>query len=599
MTVAPTREQVNEKTTWNLADIYPSSADWEADISRLDTQIEEVAGFIGRLATDAATLLAFLQARDRLMERTVRLYAYARLSAAGDALAPQNQAMAARAGGIMARVGTALAPFEVEMLVLPDGAIASWLGSEPELEPYRNQLEELEASRPHVLSAEIETLLASLGEALNAPSRIHGQVTATARIAPVRDEDGTERPVSLGTYMFGFASSPDRELRRRAYEALTDGYEPHATALAGTLAARIRRDVVLARTRGYTSTAEMFLKPQGVSVDVYHTVIDGMHDEVVPHVQRRVLDLDRVRMYDLNAPLDPDHDPRATYEDGRAILSRALAPLGEEYAQILHTAFEQRWIDRADNAGRAVVPFCFPVYGVHPYLLTVWNNRMANAFVLGHELGHACHSYLSSQAQIISNAFGVSDRSRILLFIEVPSRVHELLLALHLVDAASDGRLRRWAILHLLDSLLFSMRTTLLQARMERRMHDMGEAGEPITLATITELQGGALQGFFGDALEIDDRARLYWVPWPQMYSGTYSFTYPAGIACAYGIIEGIREGRPRVVDGYLAALRAGSTLPPLELARMSGVDLGSREPYERFAAFFGRLVDELDTGWG
>jgi oligoendopeptidase F len=51
-----------------------------------------------------------------------------------------------------------------------------------------------------------------------------------------------------------------------------------------------------------------------------------------------------------------------------------------------------------------------------------------------------------------------------------------------------------------------------------------------------------------------------------------------------------IREGRPRAVDGYLAALRAGSTLPPLELTQMAGVDLGSREPYERFAAFFGHL---------
>jgi oligoendopeptidase F len=60
-----------------------------------------------------------------------------------------------------------------------------------------------------------------------------------------------------------------------------------------------------------------------------------------------------------------------------------------------------------------------------------------------------------------------------------------------------------------------------------------------------------------------------------------------------------IREGRPRVVDGYLAALRAGSTLPPLELAQMADVDLGSREPYERFAAFFGHLVDELVTSWG
>jgi oligoendopeptidase F len=604
MTITPGREHVDEDTTWNLADIYPSYADWEADIPRLETQIAEVAGFAGRLATDATTLLAFLQARDRLMERMVKVHAYAHLSTAADALATRNQAMVARAEDLMARVNTALSPFEVEMGRLPPGGLAGWLQLTPDLEPYRSQLEELEARRPHLLSAESETVLASLGEVLTAPSLIHRHVTATARISPIRDEHGTERPVSLGSYLYDLSSAPDRELRRRAYEALTDGYEPYATALAGTLAAAIRRDVVLARLRGYPSTAEMFLQPQGVPLSVYHTVIDVMHDAVRPHVQRllhlrrRILDLDRVRMYDLNAPLDPDLDPQITYEAGRAVLTRALSPLGEEYAQILHTAFEHRWIDRAHNVGRAPVPFCAPVYGVHPYVLSVWHDRMADAFVLGHELGHACHGHLAAQAQIISNAVGDETASRFLLFVEVPSRLHEFFLALHLMDTARDRGALRWAILRLLDSLLFSLRTSLLQARMERRLHAMGEAGDPITLETITELQSEAFAGFFGDALEIDDRARLYWVPWPQLYTGTYAFTYPAGIACAYGIVAAIRDRRPGAVAAYLAALRAGSSRPPLELAHMAGVDLGSREPYERFGAFFGRLVNDLDTAW-
>jgi oligoendopeptidase F len=604
MRITPSREQVDEEATWNLTDIYPSCEEWEADIPRLETQIADVVGFTERAATDVAALHAFLQARDRLMERMVKVYAYAQLRVAADALAGQNQAMVAKAEELMARVNTALSPFEVEMGKLPHGTLARWLQVTPELEPYRSQLEELEARRPHLLSVQGERLLASLGEVLTAPSRIHQQVTATARISPVRDEHGIQRPVSLGSYLFGLSSSPDRELRRRAYENLMDGYEPHAIALAGTLAAGIRRDVVLARLRGYTSTAEMFLQPQGVPSSVYHTVIDVMHDEVRPHVQRllhlrrRVLDLDRVRMYDLNAPLDPELDSQITYEAGRAVLTRALSPLGEEYAQILHTAFEHRWIDRAHNVGRAAVPFCAPVYGAHPYVLTVWDDRMASAFILGHELGHACHGHLAAQAQIISNAAGAENASRFLLFVEVPSRLHEFFLALHLMDTARDHRVRRRAILRLLDSLLFSLRTSLLQARMERRLHAMGEAGEPITLSTITDLQGEALEGFFGDTLEIDDRARLYWVPWPQLYEGTYTFTYPAGIACAYGIAAAIRDGRAGAVENYLAALRAGSSRPPLELAHMAGVDLGSHEPYERFGAFLGRLVDDLDAAW-
>lgn len=598
------RHNAADEETWNLGDIYPDQREWTADMWQVGNEIERAGAFRGSLGQDAATLLAFLQARDNLFGRVMRTLAYAHLSAATDALSPVNQEMAARAGLQSARLQEAIAFAVPEVLALPEGTVESYLRQEPGLEPYRRQLHSLLLRRPHVLSTETEEALAALDEPLSSGAAIHHQVTATMSGAPIQDAGGSDVPVTIGSYHFGLSASPDRGVRRRAYDSLTDALATHKVALAGTLSASIQRDVVLARLRRYPSTVAMFLQPQEVPDSVYHTVIDAMHDEVAPPIRRlldlrrRVLGLDRLEVYDLTAPLDPEFEPETTYEEGAHLLAGSLAPLGEEYGEILRTALRDRWIDRAEHVGRSAVPFCASVYGVHPYVLTVWNGRMTNAFVLAHEFGHAGHGHLVNRSQIISNAVSLGNLSSIALFIEVPSRVNELLLGFHLLDTARDTRLRRWAILHLLDGLVTSLRTTMLGAHLERRLFQLAEAGEPITLDTITRVEGEVFERFFGDTLNVDDKARLYWVAWPHYYSGTYNFTYPAGIACAIAIVDGIRQGGSQAANAYLNALRAGTTLPPLELASMAGVDLSDREPMVKVGEFFNRMIDELEASF-
>jgi oligoendopeptidase F len=86
----------------------------------------------------------------------------------------------------------------------------------------------------------------------------------------------------------------------------------------------------------------------------------------------------------------------------------------------------------------------------------------------------------------------------------------------------------------------------------------------------------------------------------PHFYvSGSlYPYTYSAGLACGVNVAEAIgREGAP-AVERWLATLRLGSTLSPVELAAHAGVDMTSTEPLRRAVAFFGRLVDELERSY-
>lgn len=610
MAALPTRAEVPPHLTWDLDHIYASDEAWEADAVRVEAVLPELGGYQGRLGTGAGAFLRFLRTRDAVLESFVKLWSFAFLRSSADGTDPRNQALQARVAALRARLVAALAFADGELLSLPEGTVEGFLAAESALAPYRRQLDDVLLRRGHVLSPDAERALADLGPVLDAPFALWQRATSgDLRPAPVEDAAGQPVPVALGRWL-GLARSPDRELRRRAYASLYDELGRHANALAANLTMHIQKGAILARARGHGSAAEMILAPRRVPVEVYRTLLDEVHAGVRPHMRRyvelrrRVLGLDRVEMFDLVAPLDPGYEAPSTFEDAERIILEGLAPLGGEYAAMLRAAFRDRWIDRAANVGKMGGAFCMPVYGVHPYVLTTWAGTLRSVLTLAHELGHAGDQLWAGRHQAVSNAHRVSleelGGGSSLFFSEAPSTVNELLVGRHLLDTSDDPRRRRYVVEQLLTTFVHNMVTHMLEAHFEQRLYDLADAGAPITTATVLAAQGEAFEQFFGDAVIVDDRARLYWATQPHFYvfGGLYPHTYAAGVACAVEVSERIRaEGAP-AAERWLATLALGTTLPPLELARRAGIEMTEPGYLRRACARFGELVDELEGAY-
>lgn len=599
MTDLPRRDQVPLDQTWDLGDLYQTDEEWAADYQRVGDDIADVTAYRGRLSTGAATLLACLQARDALRERLGRVDAYAQLRLATDGTSPHNQALAAQSRSLSASAESAQAFLSTELAALPAGVLEGYLAAEPGLATYRLQIEDILRLREHILSQETEEAIAALGEALTLPHTVWQMATAVdLRCAPVRDAAGREIPVSIAAYVFGLSRASDRELRRAAYSSLTAGLTGHSATLATTLATHITRNVTLARLRRYPSATEMLLDAQQVPAAVYHNVLDVVHDEIAPHVRRlvrlrgRLLGLEQVYRYDLDAPLDPDDEPVLTFAESARLIQEGLRPLGDEYGEILAAAFRARWIDRAENAGKRSGAFCRTVYGRHSYVFTTWRDTWRSAFVLAHELGHAGHGMLAGRCQVISNA-----RPK-MFAIEAPSTANEILLGQHILATTGDPSVRRRVILQLIGTFLHNMVTHLLEGHFERRLYELAEADRPLTLATIMEVQEEVFERFYAGTVVLDEGARLYWAQQPHFYMNLYPYTYAAGLACGVSVAEAVRtEGQP-AVERWLQTLRAGGTHPPLDLMRLAGVDLADAETLRRAVAYFGSLVDELERSF-
>ncbi len=594
-----TRSEVPIEQTWDLADLFESQEAWEAECFAVEQDLPNVTQYKGCLGENAQQLLACLHAQEALSQRLTKVFSYASLRASEDGSNPLNQANSAKVSSLWAMISASLSFIDSEILQLSDGTVERYLKEEPSLDSFSEKLIELLETKPHTLSPESEKVLASLGEVLGSPYAIYQRSKSSdIQFDSFISEQGEELPNSFALYENQYASSPDTELRRKAYSSFVAGLQPYKNTFAAVYATEVKKQVVLSRLRNYESVTHMLLHNQQVPLKVYHTFLDVIQAELAPHMRRmaklkkRVLELDTLLHCDLSAPLDTTFNPSTTYEEASTLIKEALSIMGSEYMEYINNALSKRWIDLADNVGKSTGAFCSSPYGVHPYILVTWTNSMRDTFVLAHELGHGGHFSLAGNYQRMVNT------RPSLFFIEAPSTMNELLLGHHILAKTTDPRMRRFVILQFLGTYYHNYVTHMLEAELQRRVYTHAEAGKPITATMLSDLKGDILADFWGDALHIDEGARLTWMRQPHYYMGLYPYTYSAGLTASTAVTQLIQEKGQPVIDRWLDVLKAGGTKKPLDLLQLAGVDLLSPDPIRKAVAYVGSLVDELEKSF-
>ena len=594
-----TRSEVPTEQTWDLTDLFSSHGEWEKELEAVKKDITTVTDFKGKLAQDASGLLACLDTLSAYQERLIRVATYANLRSSADGSDPDNQRDMAKVSAALADIGAKLSFIDSELLTIPEDTIKQFLHQETKLQTYEKMLFDLMEKKTHTLAPEIEETLAALSEVHDAPQMIYQRSKAAdMEFDPITDDAGNELPMSAALYEDQYEMAAETTIRRGAYRSFVKTLKQYKNTYAAVYATEVTKQVTMASLRNYDSVTDMLLEPQQVTKEMYHNQLDVIQEELAPHMRRfaklkkEKLGLDEMRYSDLQAPLDPEFNPETTYEEATETILEALSVMGPEYAEIMKKGIENRWVDRADNVGKATGAFCSSPYGVHPYILVTWTNAMRGAFILAHELGHAGHFYLAGKNQELVNT------SPSTYFIEAPSTINELLLAQHLMNKTDDTRMKRWVITQLLGTYYHNFVTHLLEGEYQRRVYALAEAGTPLTEQVLSTQKREALENFWGDDVIMDDGAELTWMRQQHYYMGLYPYTYSAGLTVSTAVAKKIKtEGKP-AVDRWLGVLKSGGTKKPLDLIKQAGVDMSKPDAIKEAVAYVGSLVDELEKSY-
>ncbi|NWG19281.1 MAG: oligoendopeptidase F [Chloroflexi bacterium] len=591
----PRRDEIPVAYTWDLTTVYADDASWEQDIAAIERMLADVATMQGRVAQSAASLLEALRLRDQVSMRLWQAYVYANRRFDSDTGDPAGQALAERAGSLVAKVGAALAFIDPEILAAPETQVRAWLRENADLAVYEYALDQLMRQREHVRSAEVEGILAQFSDVTRAPGEIFEVLTnADLSFPAIEDEQGRTVQLSHGRYL-RFLRSPDRRVRRDTFHGYYSAFQGIRNTLGASLAAQVRTHVVQAGIRGYASALEAALAPNDIPVAVYHTLVATVNANLARlqryfRLRRQTLGLDELRVYDLYAPLVPEADVAVPYAEAQRLTRGAFEPLGAEYVAAIEQSFTSRWIDVYENAGKRSGAYSDGAYTTAPFMLLNYQDRLNDAFTLAHELGHAMHSYFTRKTQ----PYVYGDYT--IFVAEVASTLNEALLTDYLLRTRDDPVLRRYLIVEQLEEIRTTLFRQTMFAEFELDIHRRAEAGEPLTTELFSTIYRDLVARYHVGEVTLDDAIALEWARIPHFYYNFYVYQYATGLSAALALHRRIvNEGTP-AIERYLRFLRSGSSRPSIELLRDAGVDMLTPAPIQAAMDHFDALLDELEA---
>lgn len=590
----PKRSEVDPKNTWATEDLFANDEAWEQAMAELASMPEQMASFRGRLGESGACLLDYFRLSDTYSLKISRAANYAFRKADEDTAVGRYQEMRGKIISLDVAVSSASAFDTPEILAIQDETLERFYRETPDLQLYRRALDKIRARRAHVLSDAEEKLLASAGEMAESPEQIGSMFRdADLKFPEAVDANGEKHQLTQGSYI-PMLQSADRVLRKSAFETLYHTFGSFKNTTAACLDAQMKQLIFFSRARKYDSALDASLARTEVPVSVYTNLIQTVSDNL-PYMYRyvrlrkKLMGLDELHMYDIYTTLVSDAEREITFEQAKQTVLEGLAPLGENYRAMLEEGFANRWIDVYENEGKRSGAYSSGALP-HPYVLLNHQNTLDSQFTLAHEMGHALHSYLSlkNQPTVYSDY--------VIFVAEVASTCNEVLLMRHLLSKTTDKRERAYLINYFLEQFRGTLYRQTMFAEFELMMSRRAEAGQALTADALCEMYYDLNKKYYGEDVVVDREIAMEWARIPHFFYNFYVFQYATGFSAAVAIANRIlREGQP-AVDDYLKFLSSGSTMDPISLLKIAGVDMASPAPINDALKIFDDLISEMEA---
>ena len=587
------RKDVPSRYKWRVKDIFDNLEDWGNACLALKQGIKNFEKYKGNLH-NPQNLSECLAARDQLAQCVEKIYAYARLQRDTDNSDQNYQELVGNAEVLAADFSNAVSFIEPEILSIPNLSFNNLVAANPALQEYKHYLDDLMRKSPHVLPVREEEILSRSKLATGSAENIFRILTGADITFPtVCDSNGKKHAVSEGSYLLNMTVK-DRTLRENTFKSLMGKYAEYRNTLAASLAGNCRSSNFYATVHNYPDTLTASLSEDNIPVSLYETLIETIHDNLAPlheyiAFKKEKLSVSEFHVFDMYVPLSTATNDffGYTYPEACTIVQESLMPLGDAYCSKLAEGFSSNWIDIYENKGKRSGAYSWGLYGVHPFVLLNYQPRYNSVSTIAHEMGHAMHSYLSSQTQTYINA----DYS--IFCAEVASTTNEILLLEYMLTKASNEQK-----IYLLNQFLETVRTTVYRqvqfAEFEKRIHEEISSGRTLVASKLEELWLALNQKYYGEALTIDSELGAEWSRIPHFYTPFYVYKYATGYSAASTFADLILQNKPGAKEKYLNFLASGGSNYSLTLLKDAGVDLNTPIPVESTLKKFAEKLAEL-----
>jgi len=571
---------------WSLGQLFSGlqAPEIQTEMQALETKVKAFearrAGLVP--AISAGTFNAVLQEYDTLLRQLSRLDGFADLSFAEDTQDAKIQAFRARVQQLMAETANRTLFFQLWWKDLDDAEAARLLA---EAGDFRYWLEALRLQRPYTLS-EPEEKVINLKDVNGSAALVTLYDSITNRYTFRLEVEGETRELSREELTV-YVRDPRADVRAAAYQELYRVYAQDAPILSQLYQYRVRdwRSENI-RLRGFASPIAVRNLANNIPDDVVDTLLEVCRKNagVFQHyfaLKAKTVGVDRLRRYDVYAPV-AGTEKTYSYTEAVDLVLESFRRFEPRVAALAQKVFDEKHIDSEIRHGKRSGAFCATLSPDYtPWLSQTFKGKPQDVATLAHELGHAVHSLLAADHNLLT-------QHAALPLAETASTFGEMLLVDRLMEIDPAVDVRRTLLFREMDDNYATILRQAYFALFERQAAEIIEAGG--TVDDLSAAYLGNLKEQFGAAVDVSDDFRHEWLAIPHFHHAPfYVYAYTFGQLLVLSLYQQYQKEGEAFKPRYLQILAAGGSDSPERILQRAGIDM-------RSAAFWQGGFDVVET---
>jgi len=578
---------------WNLDDLYKGQEDPKLaqDLDWLDTECASFAAdYENKLADlSSAEMLRCIERNERISAIAGRIMSFAGLRYYQMTTDGERTKFMSDMQEKITNFTTPLVFFTLELNRLGDTHLDDLYAQNAGLARYKPALDRVRALKPHQLSDELEKFLHDMGVVGDAWEKLFDETIAGLTFFVNGDELNIEGTLNLLT-------EQDRDIRQAAAEELARVFGENIRTFARVHNTQAKEKEIIDRWRGMPTAQSA----RHLANHVEPEVVEALRNAVVAaypklshryyELKRKWLGLDRMQVWDRNAPLPMENTRIIDWDQARDVVMDAYGSFDPRMADLAQPFFDRGWIDAPVKPGKAPGAFAHPtVTDVHPYVMLNYLGKPRDVMTLAHELGHGVHQVLAAdQGEMLS--------STPLTLAETASVFGEMLTFRKMLDGARDQNERRVMLAGKVEDMINTVVRQIAFYDFECKLHAARRQGE-LTPDDINALWMSVQAQSLGDAFDFMPGYETFWAYIPHfIHSPFYVYAYAFGDGLVNALYAVYQENPEGFQDKYFDMLRAGGSKHHSDLLAPFGLDASDPKFWDKGLSMISDMIDELET---
>mgnify|MGYP002755488740 FL=1 len=567
---------------WTLEDLYPSfeSQEFKQDVEAY----KALKGKFESLPLEDS-IEGITQVVKLLEESTVltgRLYNYIHLTLATDTTHETATQVEVQLAGVSADLQATYAKVSKFL-----GTIQTDITTDPFLAEYRYYFEEAKKDATHLLSDELEEVLAKMSiSGGKAWSQLFDFMWSSAQ-GEYKGEVVTLSEIR------GKAYDSDAEVRKSAYEAELKMYDAIKEPIAFSLN-HIKKEVLTtSQLRGFESPLAHTLEASRMSRETLDALLEAIR-EYLPNFRKYLRHKaallgheNGLPFYDLFAPVG-NSSRTFTVEESKDYLIENFKTFSADLAEMTEEFFDKHYIDFYPRKGKVGGAFCANLPMIkQSRVLTNFTGSLSDVVTLAHELGHAYHGLHIENHRPLNQDYSMP-------VAETASTFNENIIMNTAIKEASDEEKIALIESQLQDTTQIIVdiysRYLFESAVFENREQSFMFSKD------LEEMMLSAQKEAYGDGLDQSYLHPYMWACKPHYYStglSFYNFPYAFGGLFSKGLYAIYQEQPEGFVEKYQELLRATTVSSVEDTAKVLGVDVSTPEFWKKALA---EVADSIEA---